>query len=138
MMKSGKPERGPDGEPPDRAQRNVTDPDGRIQPVRTSAVMQGYNGQIAVDGAHQVIAAQRLQTSLADAGALLPLIGDRAARHHTFQKRFKGIVAAEVFLPVKIPIFATLLCTLALRSRYRRYLFSSYILQGDCAPLRLF
>jgi hypothetical protein len=32
MMKSGKPQRGPDGGPPDRAQRNFTDPDSRIQP----------------------------------------------------------------------------------------------------------
>jgi transposase len=31
MMKSGKPERAPDGGPPDRAQRNFTDPDSRIQ-----------------------------------------------------------------------------------------------------------
>ena len=34
MMKSGKTERGADGGPPDRAQRNFTDPDSRIQPTR--------------------------------------------------------------------------------------------------------
>ena len=76
MMKSGKPQRGPDGGPPDRAQRNFTDPDSRIQPVRSGAVIQGYNGQIAVDGAHQIIVAQHLQASPADARALLPLVRD--------------------------------------------------------------
>ena len=74
MMKSGKPDRGPDGGPPDRAQRNFTDPDSRIQPTRSGAVIAGYNAQIAVDGAHQIIVAQGLQTSPTDARALLPLI----------------------------------------------------------------
>ncbi len=76
MMKSGKPQRGPGGAPPERAQRNFTDPDSRIQPLRSGAVIQGYNGQIAVDGAHQIIVAQRLQTSPADARALVPMITD--------------------------------------------------------------
>jgi hypothetical protein len=74
MMKSGKPDRGPDGGPPDRAQRNFTDPDSRIQPTRSGAVIAGYNAQIAVDGAHQIIVAQGLQTSPTDARALVPLI----------------------------------------------------------------
>src|SRR5215467_13655031 len=47
MMKSGKPQRGADGGPPDRAQRNFTDPDSRIQPLRSKAVIAGYNAQIA-------------------------------------------------------------------------------------------
>jgi len=75
MMKSGKPERGADGGPPDRAQRNFTDPDSRIQPTRGCGVIQGYNGVVAVDGAHQIIIAQRLQTSPADGRALAPLLG---------------------------------------------------------------
>ena len=74
MMKSGKPDRAPDGGPPDRAQRNFTDPDSRIQPTRSGAVIAGYNAQIAVDGAHQIILAQRLQTNAADRGALAPLV----------------------------------------------------------------
>jgi transposase len=74
MMKSGRPQRGRDGGPPDRAQRNFTDPDSRIQPTR-GGVIQGYNAQIAVDGAHQIILAQRLQTNAADRGALKPLLG---------------------------------------------------------------
>jgi hypothetical protein len=74
MTKSGKPQRGPDGGPPDRAQRNFTDPDSRIQPPRSKAVIAGYNAQIAVDGAHQIIVAQRLQTSPADARAVPGLL----------------------------------------------------------------
>ena len=82
MMKSGKPQRGPDGGPPDRAQRNFTDPGSRIQPLRSKAVIAGYNAQIAVDGAHQIIVAQRLQTSPADARALPGLLADiRAVLH---------------------------------------------------------
>ena len=73
MMKSGKPERSQNGGPPDRAQRN-TDPDSRIQPVRAGGVIAGYNAQIAVDNAHQIIVAQRLQTSPTDACALVPLL----------------------------------------------------------------
>jgi transposase len=67
------PPRGPDGGPPDRAQRNFTDPDSRILPTK-SGVIAGYNAQIAVDGAHQIIIAQRLQTSPADARSLKPLL----------------------------------------------------------------
>ena len=73
MMKSGRPQRAPDGTPPERAQRNFTDPDSRLQPFK-GGVIQGYNGQIAVDGAHQVIVAQRLVTTAADYPALVPLI----------------------------------------------------------------
>jgi transposase len=73
MMDHGKPKRAPDGGPPDRAQRNFTDPDSRIQQTR-DGVVQGYNAQIAVDGAHQIIVAHRVQTNAADRGALAPLV----------------------------------------------------------------
>lgn len=73
MMRSGRPQRGPNGEPPDRAQRNFTDPDSRIQPVR-SGFIAGYNAQIAVDEHAQVIVAQHVQTNPADRGALKPLL----------------------------------------------------------------
>ena len=53
MRWQGRPLRGEDASPPDRAQRNFTDPDSRILPTRDGFV-QGYNGQIAVDAAHQV------------------------------------------------------------------------------------
>jgi transposase len=75
---SGMQERGqrkpcPDGLPPDQAQRNFTDPDSRIQPTQ-GGVIAGYNGQIAVDQAHQIIVAQRLATNPADFAALVPLV----------------------------------------------------------------
>ena len=73
MMSKGRPLRAPNGGPPDRAQRNFTDPDSRIQPTR-SGFLAGYNAQIAVDGAHQIIVAQMVQTSPADRGALKPLL----------------------------------------------------------------
>ena len=68
----------PDPSPPDRAQRNFTDPDSRIQPTRDGFIA-GYNGQIAVDQAHQIIVAQRLATNPADYGALIPLIDQAQA-----------------------------------------------------------
>src|SRR5262245_15832021 len=71
--KDGRPQRGADGGPPDRAQRNFTDPDSRIQPTR-QGFLAGYNAQIAVDGAAQIIVAQTLQTNPADRGALKPLL----------------------------------------------------------------
>lgn len=44
------------GEPKPKAQRNFTDPQSRIM-TRDGAFMQAYNGQIAVDEAHQIIVA---------------------------------------------------------------------------------
>ena len=71
--RSGQPRRAADGRPPDGAQRNFTDPDSRILPVKRG-VVAGYNAQIAVDGAHQIILAQRVQTSPADGRGLKPLL----------------------------------------------------------------
>ena len=42
--------------PAHNAQRNFTDPDSRVMPYQRTFV-QGYNGQLAVDGAHQIIVA---------------------------------------------------------------------------------
>lgn len=78
MRWQGRALRGEDGGPPDRAQRNFTDPDSRILPTRDGFV-QGYNGQIAVDAAHQVIVAHRLVTTSADYRALVPLVDDMHA-----------------------------------------------------------
>jgi transposase len=74
-LNKGRPQRGPDGGPPDRAQRNFTDPDCRIQPTKKGFIA-GYNAQIAVDADHQIIVAQTLQTTPADRGALKPLLAD--------------------------------------------------------------
>ena len=82
MQERGRRKRSKDGgppaaSPPARAQRNFTDPDCRIQPTRDGFIA-GYNGQIAVDHAHQIIVAQRLQTNPADYAGLIPLV-DQAA-----------------------------------------------------------
>jgi transposase len=73
MMAKGRPKRAADGGPPDQAQRNFTDPDSRILKTRDGFV-QGYNGQIAVDGHRQIITAHRLTTNAADHGGLVPLV----------------------------------------------------------------
>ena len=73
MMGHGKPDRSKSGGPPDRAQRNFTDPDSRIQRTH-SGFIAGYNAQIAVDAAHQIIIAQHVQTNPNDACALKPLL----------------------------------------------------------------
>lgn len=73
MQKGGRPDRAPDGGPPERAQRNFTDPDSRILPTRDGFIA-GYNAQIAVDASSQVIVSHRLTTSGADVGGLVPLV----------------------------------------------------------------
>ena len=80
---SGMQERGarkgqPAATPPDKAQRNFTDPDSRIMPSG-GGFIAGYNGQIAVDAGHQVIVAHRLVTSPADFAALVPLVDQTRA-----------------------------------------------------------
>ena len=79
MMDKGRPQRGIDGGPPERAQRNFTDPGSRILKTREGFV-QGYNAQVAVDGHCQVITAHRLTSEGADCGALAPLVADTARR----------------------------------------------------------
>ncbi|WP_309606852.1 IS1182 family transposase [Phenylobacterium sp.] len=78
MQAKGKPKRAEDGGPPDKAQRNFTDPDCRILPTKDGFIA-GYNAQIAVDHAHQIIVAQRLATNPADYAALLPLVDQARA-----------------------------------------------------------
>lgn len=78
MQDHGQRKKTADGGPPDKAQRNFTDPDSRIQPTRDGFIA-GYNGQIAVDAAHQIIVAQRLATNPADYAALVPLVDQAQA-----------------------------------------------------------
>jgi transposase len=70
--------RPPDRRPPDKAQRNFTDGDSRIMPSG-GGFIAGYNGQIAVDAAHQIIVAHRLATTPADFAALVPLVDQARA-----------------------------------------------------------
>jgi transposase len=78
MQERGDRKKTKDGGPPDKAQRNFTDPDSRIQPTRDGFIA-GYNGQIAVDQAHQIIIAQKLATNPADYAALVPLVDQAKA-----------------------------------------------------------
>ena len=80
---SGMQERGarkaePTDMPPAKAQRNFTDGDSRIMPSQGGFVA-GYNGQIAVDAAHQIIVAHRLATNPADFAGLIPLVDQARA-----------------------------------------------------------
>jgi transposase len=69
----GRPAKNPPGTPPDRAQRNFTDPDSRIMKARDGFI-QGYNAQAAVDAEHQVIVAQGLTNHASDAHQLIPML----------------------------------------------------------------
>jgi transposase len=73
MSDHGRPQRATDGGPPKRAQRNFTDPDSRILKTRDGFI-QGYNGQLAVDAARQIIVAQRLTTNGSDQAGLVALV----------------------------------------------------------------
>ena len=69
----GRPAKNPPGTPPNRAQRNFTDPDSRIMKARDGFI-QGYNAQAVVDAAHQVIVAQGLTNQASDAPQLEPML----------------------------------------------------------------
>jgi hypothetical protein len=78
MQERGERKTTPTGTPPERAQRNFTDGDSRIMPSG-GGFIAGYNGQIAVDAAHQIIVAHHLATNPADYAALLPLVDQARA-----------------------------------------------------------
>jgi transposase len=63
----------PPGVPRDKAQRNFTDPESRIMKT-TDGYVQGYNGQLAVDAASQVIVAQDVTQAANDVQQLKPLL----------------------------------------------------------------
>jgi hypothetical protein len=62
--------------PDDKAQRNFTDPESRIMPdgANKGSFVQGYNAQIAVDSASQVIVAAEVTQETNDKKQLLPMI----------------------------------------------------------------
>ena len=77
--KSGRKPELPDPEqakPDDTAQRNFTDPESRIMPdgAHKGSFVQGYNAQIAVDSASQVIVAAEVTQETNDKKQLLPMI----------------------------------------------------------------
>jgi transposase len=88
-QRTGKKRRGrkpglPDPEqarPDDTAQRNFTDPESRIMPdgANKGAFVQGYNAQIAVDSASQVIVAAEVTQETNDKKQLIPMLAQIAA-----------------------------------------------------------
>lgn len=78
MQERGRRKGAPGETPPDKAQRNFTDGDSRIMPSG-GGFIAGYNGQVAVDAANQVIVAQQLSTNPADYAALIPLVDQTRA-----------------------------------------------------------
>jgi transposase len=87
--KTGKKPRGrqpqipaPDEAQPDaKAQRNFTDPESRIMPdgANKGSFVQGYNAQIAVDSATQVIVAADITQQANDSRQLIPMLDQVAA-----------------------------------------------------------
>ena len=67
--KDGKKDATPDA----KAQRNFTDPESRSQHT-VDGYIQGYNAQLAVDDAHQVIVAQEVVQSGADTPSMIPMV----------------------------------------------------------------
>ena len=63
-----------DAEPPDKAQRNFTDPESKIQKT-PDGFIQGYNAQLAVDGGPaQIIVAQHVTAAAPDVQQLVPAV----------------------------------------------------------------
>ena len=63
----------PDGTPHPKAQWNFVDSESRIM-ERGGTFLQGYNCQLAVDSAHQIIVAQAVTNQCPDNGNLLPML----------------------------------------------------------------
>jgi len=88
-QRTGKKKRGPKPEAPDpeqakpddTAQRNFTDPESRIMPdgANKGSFVQGYNAQIAVDSASQVILAAEITQETNDKMQLIPMIAQIVA-----------------------------------------------------------
>jgi transposase len=82
--KRGRKPQAPDPEqarPEDTAQRNFVDPESRIMPdgANKGSFVQGYNAQIAVDSASQVIVAAEVTQETNDKKQLIPMIAQMVA-----------------------------------------------------------
>jgi transposase len=71
--RGGRKPKTPPGTPPDKAQRNFTDPESRIMKGRDGFI-QGYNAQAAVDAKAQVIVAHGLTDCAVDCGQLVGMV----------------------------------------------------------------
>jgi transposase len=72
LGRTPKPKR-PNGTPPDKKQRNFTDPESRIMNTGGSNFEQCFNAQAAVDAAAQIIVAVDVSPMGTDATLLLPM-----------------------------------------------------------------
>lgn len=80
-----------DGVPTDKAQRNFTDPEAKIQKT-SDGFIQGYNAQLAVDGGRaQIIVAQHVTPAAPDVQQLVPVVAAITAGLH----RKPGSVLAD-------------------------------------------
>jgi transposase len=61
------------GTPPDKKQRNFTDPESRIMVTGRKSFEQCYNAQAAVDSKAQIILAADVSANATDSGALVPM-----------------------------------------------------------------
>ena len=66
------------GEPDEKAQSNVTDPESGIMKTSSEGFQQCYNAQVAVDGAHQLVVATAVTANASDQGGL-PMLLDEVA-----------------------------------------------------------
>jgi len=78
-----------EAKPPDKAQRNFTDPESRIMKGKDGFI-QGYNAQVAVDGHSQVILAQHVTDAAPDVEQLLPVV---SAVGRLLKRRPKQVLA---------------------------------------------
>jgi len=89
----GRPSTEEGGTPPPsvdaKAQRNFTDPESRIMPDGASkgAFLQGYNCQIVVDEAHQIIVGAEVMAEAPDQGHLAPMVEQVEAQLGRLPKR---------------------------------------------------
>ena len=72
-MPQHRPKAETDGRPKPKAQRNFTDPESRIM-EKGGAFLQGYNGQLVVDAAHQIILAHGVTNKAPDNGNFGPML----------------------------------------------------------------
>jgi len=75
--------------PPDKAQRNFTDPESKIQKT-SDGFIQGYNAQVAVDDLFQVIVAQHVTPTAPDVNELKTVI---TSIETTLKARPKAVLA---------------------------------------------
>jgi transposase len=80
----------PNGVPPDKKQRNFTDPESRIMGSPKTGFVQGYNAQIGVDAEAQVIVAAGITQCAADNSELVPIT--KSAQRNT-KSRVKCVLA---------------------------------------------